>query len=189
MNTTKTNDGASLRRRGAWLLLIAVVSLTMATWAGAQDRAQQKGGVNLRQVAPAPNVVVRQGDLDRWMYSRALWVSAFSALCGFLLSWFYLSGLSYGSGLETEHKARRIFFVFLFFIMLPAVLLLLYADMYFYWFSGYLAFPLLWALFGLQGLLMTGAALLAFTGAAALVSRFRAGSRCPYMLWLRPKVG
>ena len=132
---------------------------------------------------------VRQGDLDKWMYSRVVWLAILGGMAGFLLSWFYLTRLSYEGGLQIERQARNIFLVTLVFIMLPVVLLALYADMYLYAFSGHFAYTLLGALFGTQGLLLTVAALLLFTVVSVGVTRFKSGSRCPYMLWPRPKVG
>lgn len=150
-----------------------------------QAAGNDRGGLAQRAAARG----VRPGDLDKWMYSRVVWVALFGGIAGFLLSWLYLTRLSYGGGLQIERQARNIFFVTLVFIVLPAVLLMLFADMYLYAFSGHFAFTLLAALLGTQGLLLTVAALLLFTVVSVGVTRFKSGSRCPYMLWPRPKIG
>jgi hypothetical protein len=194
MDTATKGPGATPRWKAGWLFLIVVLVLGQAA-AGAQAgrRQQQPSPVTTADRSRADQRAaargVRPGDLDKWMYSRIAWVAVFGGIAGFLLSWFYLTRLSYGGRLEIEHQARSIFFVTLVFIVLPAVLLALYADMYLYAFSGHLAFPLLGALFGTQGLLLAAAALLLFTVVAVGVTRFKSGSRCPYMLWPRPKVG
>jgi hypothetical protein len=179
-------------RETARVFLIALFLLAGHATTQGQNRAQQNAGAGAASRSAAANTptsldIIRPRDLDRWMYARIAWAVVFGGLAGFLLSWLYLTKISYGGGLETERKARRIFLVCLFFIVLPAVLLLLYADMYFYSFIGYVAFTLLGALFGLQALLMTASALLAFTVAAAFTARHKPWSRCPYMLWPKPK--
>jgi hypothetical protein len=193
MDIATKSPGASPRRRAAWLFLVALLALAPAAARG-QGRASQptpqattveRSRADQRAAARG----VRPGDLDRWMYSRVVWVAILGGMVGFLLSWFYLTTLPYEGRMEIERQARGIFFVSLVFILLPAVLLALYADMYFYAFSGFYAFTLLGALFGTQGLLLTAAALLLFAAVSVGVTRFKSGSRCPYMLWPRPKVG
>jgi hypothetical protein len=193
------SSGATPRWKAAWLFFIMLLVLGQATACGQSPMSQRpsttpsqtqatgadRGGLAQRAGARG----VRQGDLDKWMYSRIVWAALFGGLAGFLLSWLHLTRLSYGGRLEIERQARSIFFVTLVFIVLPAVLLALYADMYLYAFSGHLAFTVLAALFGTQGLLLTAAALLLFTIVSVGVTRFKASSRCPYMLWPRPKIG
>lgn len=194
MDMVTKSPGATPRRKTAWLFLIVLLFLAQAAACGQQGERQQqsqsqvtsadRGRADLRAAARG----VRPGDLDKWMYSRVAWVAILGGIAGFLLSWFYLTRLSYGGGLQIEKQARSIFFVTLVFILLPAVLLALYADMYLYAFSGHFAFTLLGALFGTQGLLLAVAALLLFTVVSVGVTRFKSDSRCPYMLWPRPKV-
>lgn len=194
MGTATKSLGAAARRKVPWLFLIVFLVLAPAACeqSGRRRQSPPQQATNANRSRDDQRAMargVRPGDLDRWMYSRVAWVAIFGAMAGFLVSWFYLTRLPYGERLEIERQARRIFFVTLVFILLPAVLLALYADMYLYEFSGHLAFTIIGALLGKQGLLLTAAALLLFTIASIGVTRFKSGSRCPYMLWPRPKVG
>ena len=152
-----------------------------------QNRLPQPGRTSAGNVTP-PTSLVRSGELDKWMYSRLTWITLGFAIAAFLVTWFYLSKLSFGSGMDVERKARRIFFVCLVFIVLPGIVAILLADMYFYWFRGADAFTLLGGLFGLQGLVLTASPLLAFTLATALTARLKPYSRCPYMLMPKPRI-
>lgn len=188
-----TNMHRRTFRREITLLVLMAFLLVNPVTLYSQNREQPNANAssskrNAQSPAPVGADVVRAGELDRWMYSRIFWVGVLSAIGGFLLSWFYLSRLSYKGALETDLKARRFFLVTLVFIVLPVVLLLLYADMYFYWFIGYSPFTLLGGLFGLQGFLMAVSALLGFTLASTLTTKLKPASRCPYMLWPRPRV-
>lgn len=194
METAAKSPGATPRRKAAWLFLIAFLVFAPATadgQSGVSRTPSQSAGTNAdRSRAEQRSAArgVRPGDLDKWMNSRIAWVAILGGMAGFLLSWFHLTKLPYRAQMETERQARSIFFVALVFIMLPAVLLALYADMYFYAFSGHPAFTLLGGLLGTQGLLLAAAALVPFTAVSVGVTRFKAGSRCPYMLWPRPRV-
>jgi hypothetical protein len=195
MDMATKNPGATPQRKAVWLFLIVfLILLAQAAACGQGERRQpsQSQVTNAdrgRADQRAASRGVRQGDLDKWMYSRVVWVAIAGGIAGFLLSWFYLTRLPYEGRLEIERQARSIFFVTLVFIVLPGVLLALYADMYLYAFSGHFAYTLLGALFGTQGLLLAVAAILLFTIVSVGVTRFKSGSRCPYMLWPRPKVG
>lgn len=191
---TKSPGRTHRRWKTAWLFLIVFLVLVQAACSRPSERRQRQSQSQTtsadrdRAERRTALRVVSEGDLDRWMYSRVFWVAILSGIAGFLLSWFYLTRLSYGGGMEIERQARHIFFVMVVFIVLPCVLLALYADMYLYAFSGQVAYTLLGALFGTQGLLLTLAAVLLFTVVSVGVTRFKSGSRCPYMLWPRPKV-
>lgn len=192
MDTATKSPGATPRWKAAWLFLILFLVLAPAAargqGGGSRTPSPATSAERSRADQRASTRGVRAGDLDKWMYSRGVWVAIFGGLAGFLLSWFHLTRLPYRGQMETERQARSIFFVTLVFIMLPAVLLALFADMYLYAFSGHPAFTLLGALFGTQGLLLAAAALFAFTLVSVGVTRRKSGSRCPYMLWPRPRV-
>jgi hypothetical protein len=193
MNMSINKHATRIPWRTVRVLLIAFLLVgPITTYSQNRQQQQQNANASSSRNSPAntPSTgegIVRPRDLDQWMYARIVWIGLLGGIAAFLLSWFYLTKLSFGSGLETERRARRIFSVCLFFIALPLALLMLYADMYFYRFTGHLAFTLLGALFGLQGLLLTATALLAFTVAAALTARLKPLSRCPYMLWPKPQ--
>lgn len=164
------------------LLLLLMVGPTLVNAQSNSPEDNERGPAIQVSISPRLSPI-RAADLDKWMSSRRIFLfSAFSGIVGFLVSAFYLTKIPFGPLMNAEPRARRIFGVLLVTIVLPVVLLALFADMYFISFPEKEIFAMVANLFGMQGMLIVLTSLLSFSFFSGLTAFVKRYSHCPYLM-------